>query len=358
MPVLRLRSRRRSAIASPHRRLAYVVSRISAEYRGGTRPASSATWPRSQRRPLPGDFQSRRRGNRHGFRRIRSSSTAVMRTARSSRYAFAAPDADTPDASSSDRHDRIRAGLLSKSPSRRPPSSGVMCLPQQVPVQLDCPRPQTRPAARSTRPRTRPSGTSASTPGRATRSWRAATRRATASAPRRPSARTSPARCGTARPARDTEPGSDPTAAAGRRRSAAGRLRRSRHPADRRPAGPRHAHRLDPRRLDERLQIALRDPHGTALPPHPDEDDPALAISRRTNRGEVPSRSAASSTVSSLSLMQCASSPGSASSSRAIRRRSRALAAAVCREQRVRARPPAGADVGPGRRRPTSCPRA
>ncbi len=95
----------------------------------GRRPtslASSKTWATvsTGRSAAPSSPAPR---IRHGLRgRNPSSSTAVISTARSSRYALAATDTETPPASSEARHSRIMA--VDSLPMGTPPSRGAMCL--------------------------------------------------------------------------------------------------------------------------------------------------------------------------------------------------------------------------------------
>jgi hypothetical protein len=91
-----------------------------------TRSASSKTWAtvRTGRSPASSAPAPR---IRHGLRgRSLSSSTAVVRMARTSRYALAATETDTPLASSAARHSRIMR--VDSFPTGTLPRRGSMCL--------------------------------------------------------------------------------------------------------------------------------------------------------------------------------------------------------------------------------------
>lgn len=109
-PASRSSRCRRSAASSPQRRPPNAARSTSARHRGAMASASAYTSsiPTTVRsglgsRPAP--------LTRQGFRRISSSSTAVPRTARSSRYVFATVTAPTPASRRLARHDRTRAGV-------------------------------------------------------------------------------------------------------------------------------------------------------------------------------------------------------------------------------------------------------
>jgi hypothetical protein len=105
-------SQRRRAVTSPQRRLPNTASKTNRRYRSGIWSARSRTWSaemvgRSTGDSLPPPLIWQ------GFLAMSPSSTAVLSTARRSRYAFAAMLSDTPAESSSWRHCRTCCGSRS-----------------------------------------------------------------------------------------------------------------------------------------------------------------------------------------------------------------------------------------------------